>query len=103
MMNGCTHLEQVRDVAPGTPNGCEECLKMGSDWVHLRMCLECGHVGCCDQSGNKHATKHFHHTDHAVMKSFQPDEDWGWCYVDELFIEPAPEPLKTPTGGSSRD
>jgi uncharacterized UBP type Zn finger protein len=90
----CTHLTaaHVRPVAPRPPNGCEECLAMGSHWVHLRMCLECGHVGCCDQSINKHATKHFHSTTHPVMRSFQPGEDWGWCYVDETFLEPAPRP-----------
>lgn len=63
---------------------------MGSSWVHLRLCLECGHVGCCDGSPNKHATTHFHKTDHPIMRSFEPDEDWGWCYVDEITFEPAP-------------
>jgi uncharacterized UBP type Zn finger protein len=82
----------VRDVAPRTPAGCEECLATGSDWVHLRLCLACGHVGCCDQSPNRHATAHYRHSRHPVMKSFEPGEDWGWCYVDELFIEPAPTP-----------
>lgn len=86
----CTHLDQVRDVSPRTPNGCEECLKSGSQWVHLRLCLECGHVGCCDSSPNKHATKHFHATLHPVVRSFEPGEDWGWCYVDQLMLEPAP-------------
>ena len=81
MAERCSHFDEIRNVAPRTPQGCEECLK---------MCLVCGHVGCCDQSPGKHATKHFHATQHAMMKSFQPDEDWGWCYVDELFIEPAP-------------
>lgn len=90
MAKQCTHLDQVHDVEPRTPNGCEECLAIGSRWVHLRLCLSCGHVGCCDNSPNKHATKHFHQTQHAVMRSFEPGEDWGWCYVDNLFIEPAP-------------
>ena len=88
----CSHLDQVRDVSPNTPKGCEECLKLGMQWVHLRLCQECGHVGCCDQSQGKHATKHFHQTKHAIMKSFQPGEDWSWCYIDELFMEPAAEP-----------
>ena len=88
----CSHLGQVRRVAPNTPNGCEECLKLGMHWVHLRLCQECGHVGCCDQSQGKHATKHFHASKHPIMKSFQPGEDWSWCYVDELFMEPAAEP-----------
>jgi hypothetical protein len=88
----CSHVDQVRDVAPNTPNGCQECLELGMRWVHLRLCQECGHVGCCDQSQGKHATKHFHSSKHAIMKSFQPGEDWSWCYVDELFMEPAVEP-----------
>jgi len=92
MADACLHLEAVRDVAPRTPQGCEECLKSGSRWVHLRLCLECGHVGCCDSSPNKHATKHFHATGHPVIRSFEPGEDWGWCYVDEVFLEPAPRP-----------
>ena len=87
----CSHLNHVRTETPRTPEGCEECLAIGSRWVHLRLCLECGHVGCCDQSPNTHATKHFHATKHPVMRSFEPGEDWGWCYVDELFIEPAPQ------------
>ncbi len=61
-------------------------------WVHLRLCLECGHVGCCDQSQGKHATKHFLQTQHAVMRSFESGEDWGWCFVDDVMIEPAPTP-----------
>ncbi|MEO7368448.1 MAG: UBP-type zinc finger domain-containing protein [Gemmatimonadaceae bacterium] len=89
----CAHLDTVRDVDPRTPDGCEECLKMGAAWVHLRMCSTCGHVGCCDQSQGKHATKHFHSSGHPIIRSFQPGEDWGWCFVDELFIEPAPEAL----------
>lgn len=86
----CTHLDQVRDVEPRTPNGCEECLKTHSGWVHLRLCLECGHVGCCDSSPNKHATKHFHRSGHPIVRSFEPGEDWGWCFVDEVMFEPAP-------------
>jgi uncharacterized UBP type Zn finger protein len=83
----CTHLDQIRDVEP-TTRGCEECLKTGDSWVHLRMCLSCGHVGCCDDSKNKHATKHYRHTEHALMRSIEPGEDWGWCYVDEVGLVP---------------
>ena len=90
MASGCSHLGHVKKVEARTPDGCEECLKIGSAWVHLRLCLECGHVGCCDNSINRHATKHFRTTKHPVMRSFEPGEDWGWCYVDELMIEPAP-------------
>lgn len=88
----CAHLATVRAVSPRTPEGCEECLKTGSAWVHLRLCLACGHVGCCDQSPNRHATAHYRATQHPMIRSFEPGEDWGWCYVDELFFDPAPEP-----------
>lgn len=87
----CTHLNQVHDVRPRTPEGCEECLKTNGRWVHLRLCLSCWHLGCCDQSPGKHATKHFHQSRHPIIKSFEPRENWGWCYVDELMMEPAPE------------
>ena len=82
----CAHLDQIRDVKPSAA-GCEECLKMKDRWVHLRMCLTCGHVGCCDSSKNKHATKHFHATSHPIVRSIEPGERWRWCYVDELLME----------------
>ena len=85
-MPQCTHTDQIHDVTPHT-RGCEECMKMGDSWVHLRMCLSCGHVGCCDSSKNKHATKHFKATDHAIMQSLEPGEAWGWCFVDEVELE----------------
>ncbi len=91
-MAECNHLDQVRDVQPGTPEGCQECLAMGDHWVHLRECLSCGHVGCCDSSKNKHATAHFRGTGHPLIKSFQPGEDWAWCYLDEVTLQPAPSP-----------
>ena len=87
----CTHLDEIRPVEPRTPQGCEECLKTGSEWVHLRLCMECGHVGCCDASPGKHATKHFRHTTHPIMKSFEPGENWGWCYVDKVELEFVPQ------------
>jgi uncharacterized UBP type Zn finger protein len=92
-MSYCTHLDHVKTETPRTPKGCEECLATGMRWVHLRLCLECGHVGCCDSSPGKHATKHFHTTQHPIMRSFEPGEDWAFCYVDELMFEPAPTPL----------
>lgn len=70
---------------PRTPEGCEECLIEGSRWVHLRLCLECGHVGCCDSSPRRHATAHFTETGHPVIRSFQPGEHWRWCYIDNLL------------------
>lgn len=82
----CTHLDQIRDVEP-SGKGCKECLETGGRWVHLRLCLTCGHVGCCDSSPNTHATKHFHATQHPVIRSFQPGERWRWCYVDEILAQ----------------
>ena len=87
----CTHLNLVRDVSPNT-SGCEECLKTGGRWVHLRLCLTCGHVGCCDQSPGRHASKHVASTKHLIIRSLEPGEDWGYCYADDLFMEPAPTP-----------
>jgi uncharacterized UBP type Zn finger protein len=84
-MKTCSHLDQIHAVHPHT-RGCEECLKSGDSWVHLRMCLACGHVGCCDSSKNKHATRHYHATDHAIMRSVEPGEDWKWCYVDQMMV-----------------
>jgi uncharacterized UBP type Zn finger protein len=90
MMDNCTHINGSREVT-ASANGCEDCLKTGDSWVHLRICLTCGHVGCCDQSKNKHATKHFRATKHPLVRSFEPGETWGWCYVDELMFDPMPE------------
>lgn len=87
-MKHCNHLKNSPRAKPRA-EGCEECLKMGDDWVHLRTCLECGHVGCCDSSKNKHATKHFHATHHPLIQSAEPGEDWIWCYVDDTFVTPA--------------
>jgi CPA2 family monovalent cation:H+ antiporter-2 len=83
--NNCSHLDQIHRVVPRA-RGCEECLKMGETWVHLRLCMTCGHVGCCDTSKNKHATMHFHKATHPVIRSLEPGEDWGWCYVDETTL-----------------
>ena len=82
----CTHKDQVRKVTPSA-KGCEECLKIGDSWVHLRLCMVCGHVGCCDSSKNKHATKHFHSSRHPIVRSLEPGEAWAWRYVDEEFFE----------------
>jgi uncharacterized UBP type Zn finger protein len=80
------HLSMVRPVVPQTPQGCAECLVTGSPWVHLRLCLTCGHVGCCDSSPNRHARLHAHALGHPIVQSFQPGEDWRWCYVDEAMV-----------------
>jgi len=82
----CQHLAHSKYTAPKT-HLCAECVAMGDTWVHLRTCLECGHVGCCDSSKNKHATKHYHATSHPVIASAQPHERWLWCYADEQWME----------------
>ena len=81
MPKPCIHLDTVREVTPSA-RGCEECLKIGSWWVHLRICRTCGHVGCCDSSPNRHARKHFHATQHPIMQSYEPGEDWWYCSLD---------------------
>ena len=86
MPDDCTHLDTIRKVTPSAL-GCEECLKSGSPWVHLRVCRTCGHVGCCDSSPHKHATGHFHASGHPIIKSFEPGENWYWCYVDQVMFE----------------
>ncbi|MGD9764995.1 MAG: UBP-type zinc finger domain-containing protein [Candidatus Binatia bacterium] len=88
----CAHVNEVEPVPPHT-DGCEECLILGTPWVHLRLCLSCGHVGCCDSSPQRHATKHFHKTTHPVIASYEPGEDWAWCYVDQVAME-APEEVR---------
>jgi len=84
-LKGCDHFLEIQDVFPSA-KGCEDCLKMGDTWVNLRLCLTCGYVGCCDASKNKHATKHFHSSTHPVIVSYQPNERWLWCYVDQKQI-----------------
>jgi tellurite resistance protein TerC len=85
-MTICTHRNQIKDVSP-TTEGCEECLQSGDRWVQLRMCLACGHVGCCDSSKNQHATAHFHATGHPIMRTTEPGESWKWCYVDRMMLD----------------
>lgn len=82
----CKHLNQIKEVTPSA-KGCEDCLRIGSTWVQLRLCMICGHVGCCDSSPNKHATKHFHASAHPIIRSFERGERWGWCYVDEVMFD----------------
>jgi len=89
--DACPHLAQMQHVRPHT-RGCEECLASGDTWVHLRLCMQCGHVGCCDSSKNKHASKHFRATHHPIVRSLEPGEHWGWCFVDEQGFDPLPAP-----------
>ncbi|MHB9004236.1 MAG: UBP-type zinc finger domain-containing protein [Coriobacteriia bacterium] len=85
-MPECEHMRSVPVPEPDAPTqGCEECLAIAQSWVHLRKCLDCGHVGCCDSSIGKHATKHAKETGHTCMRSFEPGEDWRWCYLDETM------------------
>jgi hypothetical protein len=84
MGDPCTHLDLYDPAAAPSADGCEDCLRTGGRWVHLRMCRSCGHVGCCDSSPNKHASKHAHATGDPLVSSFEPGEDWWWCYVDEV-------------------
>lgn len=88
--NECPHLDQIRVVTPNS-DGCGECLLLGDTWVSLRLCRTCGHVGCCDSSKNKHATKHFHATQHPIIESFEPGESWGYCYVDKITFDSLPQ------------
>jgi len=83
----CTHISQIQDVIPSA-DGCEDCLKLGDEWVNLRLCLTCGYVGCCDSSKNKHATRHYHESNHPMIVSYEEGENWLWCYQDEVVIEP---------------
>ena len=85
-MAGCSHLDTITD-APPSDDGCTDCLAIGGRWLHLRRCASCGHVGCCDSSPNRHASAHAAGTEHAVAQSFEPGEDWFWCYVDEVGFE----------------
>jgi uncharacterized UBP type Zn finger protein len=95
-MAACTHVDQVQlTELPEEVAGCEECLEVGDPWCHLRICLTCGHVGCCDSSPNRHASKHAAAMEHPIMRSLQPGEDWSWCFVDELAMR-----LSEPTGES---
>ncbi len=82
---GCSHLDQAHEVEPRT-NGCEECLEQGMRWVHLRLCLSCGHVGCCNASEGKHAFGHYETTGHPIVRSHEPGEDWRWCWIDEVEV-----------------
>jgi Zn-finger in ubiquitin-hydrolases and other protein len=95
---GCSHLDQVLVERPASVPGCEDCLKTGDRWVHLRVCRTCGHVGCCDSSPNRHATKHHGESGHPIISSMEPGEDWSYCYEDDLafVLQPGGPPEGTP-------
>jgi uncharacterized UBP type Zn finger protein len=86
-MPSCTHLDQIEVTElPDSVDGCEDCLATGGQWMHLRICLGCGKVGCCDDSPNRHATAHYRESAHAIIRSLEPGEDWSWCFPDELAM-----------------
>jgi hypothetical protein len=87
----CDHIAQINEVEPSNADACEDCLRIGSWWVHLRLCLICGKVACCNDSPNRHSMRHFLDSNHPMIQSWEASEDWLWCYPDELFYEPAPE------------
>jgi uncharacterized UBP type Zn finger protein len=82
----CRHLSSIQQIEPRTPEGCEECLAVGDSWVHLRLCMSCGHVGCCDNSKNRHARAHAGSTEHPIVRSFEPGESWLYCFVDDAMV-----------------
>ena len=85
---GCTHLDQIQvTTLPQSIAGCEECLKIGACWVHLRMCMTCGKIGCCDSSPNRHARRHAAEDEHPLVRSAEPGEDWDYCFVDDVMFE----------------
>jgi uncharacterized UBP type Zn finger protein len=98
-MVACPHLALITPVTADA-DGCEDCLRIGDSWFHLRLCMTCGHVGCCDSSKNKHATAHYRLTGHPIIKSFEPGEDWGWCYLDELVLDATDWPVRGPVAHS---
>ncbi len=93
MAQSCQHEAQIQPVTPASPDTCPSCVALGDKWMHLRICLVCGHVGCCDQSRNRHATRHYHRTGHPVMQSYEVGEAWRWCYIDERELPPG-EPYR---------
>jgi uncharacterized UBP type Zn finger protein len=84
----CTHLDQMRRVTPSSTQGCADCLALGDTWLHLRICLICGYVGCCDMAKNQHMLRHFRETGHMLIQSYEEGEDWIWCYLDEALLVP---------------
>jgi uncharacterized UBP type Zn finger protein len=86
-MPACTHLDQIKVARPEHNGGCEDCLKIGGHWLHLRVCRSCGHIGCCDSSPNRHATRHAGDSGHPIISSVEPGEDWSYCYVDDVMFE----------------
>jgi hypothetical protein len=86
-MADCSHVPADLSPPPPSAGGCDDCLAAGNrNWVHLRICQTCGHVGCCNSSPSRHATAHYQATVHPLIRSYQPGEDWWWCYIDDVFF-----------------
>lgn len=96
----CTHTDRIQTVTPAS-SGCRLCLESGDTWVHLRMCLTCGQIGCCDDSKNQHAMKHAQNSGHPIVQSFEHGESWRWCYIDQEFLEPDPNAVVEPGDASA--
>lgn len=92
---GCSHMEDLEPVEPSSPDACPTCVEMGDTWVQLRLCLTCGHVGCCDNSKNKHASKHADETGHPIIQSYQPGETWRYCYSHDRALPDADRPARS--------
>lgn len=90
---GCAHASLIRDIVPNSRDSCPECVARGDGWVHLRVCLVCGHVGCCDESPNRHARRHFHATGHPVIQSYEIGENWRYCFIDDTEL-PSGKPMR---------
>jgi len=101
MPEQCEHFAEIADVAPRT-DGCEECLAIGSTWTQLRICLTCGHVGCCEDSAHAHALQHFNTTSHPMIASLERGDTWGWCYVHHRYFDPMPGALPKRRSGLRR-
>ncbi|MBV9356418.1 MAG: UBP-type zinc finger domain-containing protein [Chloroflexi bacterium] len=93
-------MDQIGEITPGAA-GCGDCLASADSWRHLRLCMSCGHVGCSDDSRKRHATRHFRATQHPIMRSFEPDESWGWCYVDQVLLDGAAWHIRAAASGST--
>jgi len=93
MSDTCTHSHLIRDITPDSADTCPECVALGDEWVHLRVCLTCGHVGCCDQSKSRHARRHYHKANHPIIQSYELGEDWRYCFIDDAMLEPG-KPLR---------
>jgi len=89
----CSHQSEIVEVTPSSPDSCQRCLELGDTWVHLRVCMTCGHVGCCDNSKNRHARRHSHETSHPIIQSYEPGETWRYCYIDDVQL-PDGRPLR---------